>query len=290
VGWSLPPRVPRRPATGSRPIGARRCSWRGCCGPGISPPCTYVPAVEDEAIRDLGRARADVRKDGKAAQGRRKACLRRQDLRYEGRATGGPAPRRWLAEVVGATPAQQLVCQEYGRAVAAPTARLQRLEAALQTWVQTWRGLPVVDALQALRGVPFTAAVILIAALGDLTRFANPRQLLRDLGLRPREHPTGEHRRPGGSTKTGNAHARRALLEGAWASRYPAQVSRHLPLRLEKVATAIQDLSGKAQGRLGQRYRRVVARGKQVTPVVVASAREMAAFVGASARTVTGAH
>ena len=90
--------------------------------------------------------------------------------------------------------------------------------------------------------------------------------------------------------KTGNSHARRVLIEGAWAYRYPAKVSRHLQLRLEHVPKVIQDISWKAQVRLCKRYRRLVARGKNVNQVVVAIAREMAAFVWAIAREVAVAH
>jgi transposase len=250
----------------------------------------YVPGVEDEALRDLVRAREDTLKDGKAAKVRLKAFLLRQDIRYEGRATWGPAHLRWLAEVICPTPAQQIVFQEYVRAVSEHTERRQRLEAELQTLVQTWRWLPVVEAIQALRGVQFTVAVTLIAELGDLSRFDHPRQLMSYLGLIPSEHTTGEHRRQGSITKTGNSHARRALIEGAWAYRYPAKVSRHLQLRLEKLPKVIQDISWKAQVRLCKRYRRLMARGKNANQVVVAIAREMAAFVWAIARTVTGAH
>ena len=246
----------------------------------------YVPTVEDEAIRDLVRAREDALKDIKAAKARLKAFLLRQDLRYEGRATWGPAHLRWLAEVVCPTPAQQIVFQEYVRAVSEHTERLQRLEAELQPQVQTWRWVPVVEAIQALRGVQFTVAVTLIAELGDLSRFANPRQLMSYLGLTPSEHTTGERRRQGAITKTGNSHARRVLIEGAWAYRYPAKVSRHLQLRLEKVPKAIQAISWKAQVRLCKRYRRLMARGKNANQVVVAIAREMAAFVWAIAREV----
>jgi transposase len=250
----------------------------------------YVPVVEDEAIRDLVRAREDTLKDLKAAKVRLKAFLLRQDIRYEGRATWGPAHLRWLAEVVCPTPVQQIVFQEYVRAVSEHTERLQRLEAELQTQVQTWRWAPVVEAIQALRGVQFTVAVTLIAELGDLSRFENPRQLMSYLGLTPSEHSSGERRRQGSITKTGNSHARRVLVEGAWASRYPAKVSRHLQLRLEKVPKAIQDISWKAQVRLCNRYRRLVARGKNVNQVVVAIAREMAAFVWAIVREVKGTH
>ena len=250
----------------------------------------YIPSVEDEAIRDVVRAREDVLKDLKAAKVRLKAFLLRQDIRYEGRANWTAAHLRWLANVVCPTPAQQIVFQEYVRAVSEQTERLERLEAELATLVPSWRWAPVVEAIQALRGVQFIAAVTLIAELGDLSRFASPRQLMSYLGLTPSEHSSGERRRQGAITKTGNAHARRVLVEGAWAYRYPAKVSRHLQLRLEKVPKVIQDMSWKAQVRLCKRYRRLVARGKNVNQVVVAIAREMAAFVWAIAREVAVTH
>jgi transposase len=253
-------------------------------------PPVYVPAMDDEALRDVVGAREDALKDLKAAKVRLKAFLLRQDLRSEGRAKWGPAPLRWLAKVVCPTPAQQIVFQEDVRAVSEQTERLPRLEAELQSQVQSWRGLPVVEAVQALRGVQFTVAVTLIAELGDLRRFDNPRQLRSYLGLIASEHPSGERRRQGAITKTGKSHARRALIEGAWAYRSPAKVSRHLPLRLEKLPQVIQDISWKAQVRLCKRYRRLRARGKHANQVVVAIAREMAACVWAIARTVTGAH
>jgi transposase len=144
----------------------------------------------------------------------------------------------------------------------------------------------VVQAIQAMRGVQFTGAVTLIAELGDLTRFDNPRQLMSYLGLTPSEHSSGERRRLGAITKAGNTFARRARIEGAWAYRYPAKVSRHLQRRLEQVPKPIQDIAWKAQVRLCKRYRQLVARGKNTNQVVVAIAREMAAFIGAIAREV----
>jgi transposase len=246
----------------------------------------YVPTVADEAIRDLCRAREDTIRDLKAAKFRLKAFLLRQDIRYTGRATWSPAHLRWLSEVVCPTPAQQIVFQEYVRAITEHTERLQRLEQELHDQVHTWRLAPVVAALQALRGVQFTIAVTTVAELGDLTRFENPRQLMSYLGLTPSEYSTGERRRQGGITKAGNTHARRALIEGAWAYRYPAKVSRHLQLRLEKVPKPIQDISWKAQVRLCKRYRQLIARGKNANQVVVAIARELSAFMWAIAQEV----
>jgi transposase len=245
-----------------------------------------VPEVEDEAIRDLTRAREDTISDLQDAKFRLKAFLLRQDIRYAGRANWGPAHLRWLSEVVCPTAAQQIVFQEYVRAITEYTERLQRLEQELQAQVQVWRLHPVVEALQALRGVQFTVAVTIVAEIGDLTRFDNPRELMKFLGLIPSEYSTGDHRRQGAITKAGNTHARRALVEGAWAYRYPAKVSRHLQLRLENQPKVIQDISWKAQVRLCRRYRRLGARGKHANVVTVAIARELAGFMWAIAKQV----
>jgi transposase len=246
----------------------------------------YVPKVEDEAIRDLTRAREDAISDLKDAKFRLKAFLLRQDIRYVGRANWGPAHLRWLSEVVCPTPAQQIVFQAYVRTVNEHTERLQRLEQELQEQVQAWRLTPVVEALQALRGVQRTVAVTTVAEIGDLTRFDSPRELMKFLGLIPSEYSTGDQRRQGSITTAGTTHARRVLVEGAWASRSPAQVSRHLQLRLEKQPKVIQDISWKAQVRLCKRYRRLVARGKHANVVTVAIARELAGCMWAIAREV----
>jgi len=213
----------------------------------------YVPAVHDEAMRDLSRARAATLHDLKTAKFRRQAFLRRHDIRATGRATWGPAHLRWLSEVVCPTPAQQIVFPEDVRAVTEPTARLQRLDQERHAQGTAWRLCPVVDALQALRGVQFPVAVTTGAALGDLPRFATPRPLRNYRGLTPSEDSSGERRRQGGITQTGHSHARRALVEGAWAYRYPAKGSRHLPLRLDKLPKPIQAVRWQAQGRLCKR-------------------------------------
>jgi transposase len=144
----------------------------------------------------------------------------------------------------------------------------------------------VVDALQALRGMQFTAAVTMVAELGDLTRFDSPRALMKFLGLIPSQYTSAERRRQGSITKAGNTHARRALVEGAWAYRDPAKVSRPLQLCLEQQPKIIQDISWKAQVRLCQRYRQLIARGKHANVVTVAIAHELAGFMWAIAQQV----
>ena len=106
------------------------------------------------------------------------------------------------------------------------------------------------------------------------------------VGLRPSASAAGEHRRQGPRTTAGTTHARRARVEGAWASRHPAQGSRPRHRRLAHHPRRIQDISGKAQGRLWKRDRRLVARGPHAPVVTVAIARERAGFLGAIARAV----
>lgn len=246
----------------------------------------YVPKVDDAAMRDLTRAREEAISDLKDAKCRLTACLLRHDIRYVGRAHWGPAHLRWLSDVVCPTPAQHIVFQDYVHAVSEHSQRLQRLAQALHEHVKAWRLYPVVEALQAWRGVQCTVAVTLVAAMGDLTRFESPRERMKFMGLLPSAYSSGEQRRQGSMTKAGNTQARRVLVEGAWASRSPAKVSRHVPLRLEKRPTVIQDIRWKAQGRLGKRSRRLVARGKHATVVTVAMARELAGFMWAMAKEV----
>jgi len=246
----------------------------------------HVPDIRDEAVRDLSRAREDAQRDLKSAKFRLKAFLLRQDIRYEGQARWTPAHLRWLARVVCPTPAQQIVFQEYLRTINEQNERLARLEQALREQVEHWWLAPVVAAIQALRGVQFTTAVTLIAELGDLNRFVRPRQLMSYLGLTPSEYSSGSKRQQGGITKSGNSHARRVLVESAWAYRHPAKVSAYLQKRIGHLPKELLDLSWKAQVRLCKRYRSLCARGKHVNEVVVAIARELAAFIWAIAKTI----
>src|SRR5256712_1781971 len=248
----------------------------------------YVPAVPDEAIRDLARAREDALHDLNAARFRLKALLLRNDIRYTGRANWSAEHLRWLARLVFPTPAQQIVFQEYVRTVTERTDLLQRLEAELLAQAKPWRLYPVVEALQALRGVQFTVAITTIAELGDLTRFDTPRQLMSYLGLTPSEYSSGDRRRLGGITKAGNGHARRVLIEAAKAYRHRAKVSEQMQARQQHLPAPIRDIAWRAQVRLCGPYRQLLARGKHPNTIAAAVARELAAFMWAIARTQAG--
>jgi hypothetical protein len=144
----------------------------------------------------------------------------------------------------------------------------------------------MVEALEGLCGVPCTVAVTLVAELGDLTRVENPQHVMSYLGLIPSAYASGERRRQGSLTTAGHTQARRVLVEGAWASRDPAKVRRHLHLRWEQLPRPIQDSSGKAHGRRCPRVRRLLAPGTHANQVVVAMARELAGLMWAMATQV----
>jgi len=239
----------------------------------------YVPDVDDEAIRDLSRAREDAMLDQKAARQRLKSFLLRHGIRYEGQANWNEAHLRWLTEVIMPTPTQQIVFQEYVNTVTERTHRVNQLETMLKTQAKDWYFAPVVSALQAMRGMRFINAVTVVCEIGDLRRFDNPRQLMCFLGLVPSQYSSGEHTRLGPITKSGNRHARRNLIEAAWAYRYRAKVSREIQIRQENLPLKIRDIAWKAQVRLCARYRKLIARGKNKNVVVVAIARELVAFM-----------
>ena len=165
-------------------------------------------------------------------------------------------------------------------------ARVGRLTGQIAALLPTWSLAPVVQAIQAMRGVALVVAVTLASEVGDFRRFAHPRQLMAYLGLVPSERSSGSTVRRGRITKAGSAHARRALIEGAWTYRMQARISPKLERRLEALPQAVRDIAWKAQLRLCARYRRLVAGGKPAAVVTTAIAREMAGFIWAIARQV----
>ena len=241
----------------------------------------YVPMVEDEALRDLCRARDAARITLKNAKLRLKAFLLRLGRHYVGRADWNEAHRRYLAKVVCPTPAQQIVFQESVRAVDEQVDRVQRLEAELLERAPAWRLYPVVQALPALRGVQWLVAITVVAELGDLTRFDSPRQLGAFVGLVPSADSSGPRRRLGAITKTGNGRARRALIEGAWAYRHPPAVGAPLRKSQTGLSETIKAIGWKAQLRLYARYHRLLGRGKCSQHVTTAIGRELLGFVWA---------
>ena len=243
----------------------------------------WIPDPTHEAMRDLVRARTAAMEGVRRARQQLQGFLLRHGRLFAGRKTWSPAHRRWLAGLRFAHPAQQIVLQEQIDAIAEAERRRDRLDAQIRELAPDWSMAPVVAALQAMRGIAFLSAVIMVAEVGDFRRFANPRQLMAWLGLVPSEHSSGAKVRRGGITKAGNGRARRVLVEGAWSYRFPARLTNQIRARLDQAPEVVQSIAWKAQLRLCARYRRLVGAGKNVKVVTTAIAREMAAFAWAIA-------
>jgi len=237
-----------------------------------------IPEPKDEAIRDLVRTREDAMHDRGRARQRLRSFLLRQGHSYTGR-RWGPTHQLFLSKIKFADPAHHIAFTEYRLAVHVRTECVERLEAALRTQVQSWRSLPVVQALMTLRGIELLSAVTIISELGDLRRFPHPRELMGYLGLVPSEHSSGPTRHRGGLTKTGNAHVRRILIEAAWNYRFAARIGESLQPRLEGQPQQIVATAWKAQIRLCARFRRLRARGVHHNKVTAAIARELCGFI-----------
>lgn len=242
----------------------------------------FVPRTDDEAMRDLTRCREDAKKAQRVARQQLNGMLLRLGFRYP-RDNWTKAHFGWLADQKMPTPSQQVVFQEYIHAINETTDRAERLSKQIETLVPTWRMAPVVAALQSLRGVSIIVATTIIAELGDLTRFDSPKKLMAFLGLVPSEHSSGEKKKQGGITKTGNGHARRVLIEGAQGYSYPARMTPLILKRQEGLSQEIRDIAWKCQLRLCARFRRLMAKGKSRNVVITAIARELAAFMWAIA-------
>lgn len=250
----------------------------------------WIPDPADEAIRDLARAREDAVNARTQARHQLKSFLLRHEVRYPHRTSWSKTFYRWLATLSFAGSGAQVAFTEYWQAVSVADERVARLTTALSASIAGWRFEPVVQALQALRGIDVISAIGLVAEIGDIARFSHPRQLMSYLGLVPSEHSSGERVQRGSITKTGNAHARRLLTEASWNYRFKPRVGYQAQRRAEGLPQATRDLAWKAQLRLSGRFARLKAKGLHVNKVCVAVARELAGFVWAIASLQTLQH
>lgn len=246
----------------------------------------WVPDEQDEAMRDLVRARQDAVTASTKAKQRLKAFLLRHQQTYAGKSRWSSAYFKWLSDIAMPHPTQQIALQEYIDTVHENLSRIDRLTDQVRLLVPEWRLSPVVSAFQALRGVSLIIGSTVLAEVGELSRFEKPSQLMSYLGLVPSEHSSGDRIRRGKITKTGNSNARKALIGAAWAYRMPARISRTLLKRQEEVPKEVCKIAWDAQIRLCGRYRRLTAEGKPHQKVVTAIARELSAYLWAISKQV----
>ena len=209
-----------------------------------------VPGPADEAVRDLVRAREDCVREQRNARHRLKALLLRNGITYVGKTAWTAAHLRWLATLKMEHAAQQIGFQEYLHSITQSGARIVRLEQAMRDALPEWSLTPLVQALQAMRGVQLIAAITLVAELQDFLRFENPRRLMAYVGLVPGEHSSGPKRRQGSITKAGNSATRRMLVEVAWHYQHSARVSPIIATRQDQLPQAVTDIAWAAQLRL----------------------------------------
>ncbi len=246
----------------------------------------YVPHIEDEAMRDLTRAREDIRHCQRKAKQRLNAFLLRHGFNYSGSSRWSQAHFRWISDIKMDHPAQQITLQEYIDSLHESSQRLERFTQQIRQLLPQWKLFPIAKTIQALRGVSLIVAATTVAELGDLRRFKKPRPMMAYLGLVPSEHSSGNTTKRGSITKTGNGHVRRVLVEAAWSYRHPARISRHLLKRQQGLPSNVCEISWKAQLRLCSRYRHMFAKNKTKQLIVTAIARELIAFMWAIAQKV----
>ena len=247
----------------------------------------YVPDPQDEAVRDLIRARYQVQKQQHRARQQLKMFLLRQNIRYAGTKPWTAKHLNFLATVKLPFAEQQFVFQEMVNVITEAGQRLERYEKEIASVVEGWRWEPVVRALMSLRGVALLTGATLVAELGDLHRFATAPQLMSYLGLCPGEHTSGETRKQGGITKLGNGIARKAMIEAAWNNSRAPRVSRTVLARQAGLPKVVTEAAWHAQTRLHQRYQHLTGVGRKKSQVAAAAlGRELSGFVWAIGRMV----
>jgi transposase len=243
-----------------------------------------VPDATTEAMRDLERAREDAKNAERVVRHQLSKLLLRHERVWNGATKWTEAHLSWVRTQKFSCPVLQRVCEDAVQAVEQAGQRVAQLTHDLSEYTAGWSQRPLVQALQALRGVQLVSAVVLAAEIGDYRRFASPRQLMAYLGLVPSEQSSGQSRRQGRITRTGNTHVRRILVEAAWSYRFRPRLTKVIAARQQGVAEPVRAIAWKAQQRLHRRYVRLQSRGKNKQQVVTAVARELAGFVWAIAR------
>jgi transposase len=242
-----------------------------------------APTPEEEAVRDLCRAREDAKQDLLRCRHRLGKMLLRRGLVYSGgKRAWGQTHRQWLRSLRFERAEEQAVLSDYLLAVEQVEERIKTLEQQLTTAAESALFREPVGWLRCFRGIDTVTAVTLVAELHGIERFTSPRALMAYVGLVPSEYSSAQCTRRGGITKAGNSHARRVLIEATWHYRHPPRISARLSARRQGQPPAVIAIADKAQQRLYRRQRHLATHGKTATQAVVAGARELTGFIWAA--------
>jgi len=239
------------------------------------------PTPEEEAVRDLCRARDDAREDLQRSRHRLGKLLLRRGLHFSGR-NWTRAHREWIHSLTWAQPAERVVVDDYQLAIDHLEARLIELDARLSEIAQTDPYREPVGWLRCFRGIDTLTAILILAELHDFRRFPSARALMAYLGLVPGEDSTGDKHRRGRITRTGNTLVRRLLVETAWHYQHRPSIGIALVKRRKGQPGRVIAIADKAQQRLCRRFRRLTEQHKPAPKVAVAIARELTGFLWAA--------
>jgi transposase len=243
-----------------------------------------VPGPEEEALRDLVRAREAVRVDLMRCRHRLSKLLLRHGIRFDDGPAWTQRHRDWLATMQLGWPAAQATLLDAQGAIDALAHRRDALEREIVALLPGSPWQDQVARLRCLRGIDTLTAVGLCAEIGDFERFAKAQQLMSYVGLVPSESTTGQQRRLGAITKTGSGHARRLLVEAAWHYRPRPRIGKALTDRHDGQPAEAIAIAWSAQQRLHRTWNRLEQRAKRRTIIAVAAARELTGFCWAITR------
>jgi transposase len=240
----------------------------------------YIPSEDDEAARDLARAREDVRQELTRAKHLLSKFLLRKGIVYdEGKTAWTKTHRKWLERLNMPNEAERLVLSEYLMSIEEAERKRERLDTAIKGLASTGRWNGIMSAFCLLRGISVTTAFAIAVEVGDFGRFKNASALSSFLGLIPTLNASGESASRGSITKTGNTHVRKLLIESAWhhKRRYLPSVQKSA----DDIDPRIAQVAKKANLRLHDRALYLSNRGLHPCKANVAVARELAGFLWA---------
>lgn len=244
----------------------------------------WVPDAAHEALRDLVRARLAAKRDQLRARNRLSKFLLRQGRRAPDGTTAWTGKYLgWVKQQRFEHAAQQATLLDYLHEVEHAAERIVRLERGIDVAVESMpeNQRAVIAGLQSLRGVAKISAVTLVSELGQISRFASPRQLMGYAGIVSSEYSSGQKVQRGSISKAGNAHLRRIVTEAAWSYRHIPAVGPGLAARQREQSAEVKAIAWRAQHRLHGRYRALLAKGKTKQKVITAVGRELLGFIWA---------
>jgi transposase len=240
----------------------------------------WVPDAHHEAVRELVRCREDFKQVERRCRQQLCALLLRHGRCYD-KSNWTGLHRKWLQGQRFDSTETQIVFDHYFQSIIEAEERIGRLERQMEDALPSWSLRGLVGGLMAMRGIQLVTAMTHAAELGDLTRFERAEALMAFVGVVPSEHSSGQSRRQGGITKSGNRHVRRVLIESSWSYRHKPGVNASLRARSGQASAAVQAIAWKAQKRLYTRYHRLITRGKSAQTAITAVAREQLGFIWA---------